>query len=278
MSSSIQFSPQLAAALDDKLNRHPLYQAIRSRDDLCIFMDHHVFSVWDFMSLLKYLQHRLAPAAYPWNPRGSPSARFFINQIVLAEESDDGLPDAQGNPTHVSHFELYCDSMREVGADPADAARFADIACKRGIDGALALDIAPPAARSFLQTTFSFIATDQPHVVGAAFALGREHIIPAMFRSLLAGMRITERQAPAFHHYLKRHIDLDQDFHAPLALKMMNELIAGDAVKLGEAEDAAYSAVAVRVALWDGVVAAIEGARQPGSGKAMPPKDESLTA
>lgn len=278
MSSPIQFSTQLIAALDNKLNQHPLYEAVRSLDDLRIFMGHHVFSVWDFMSLLKYLQHELAPAAFPWNPRGSASARFFINQIVLAEESDDGMPDAKGGPTYVSHFELYCDSMREVGADPADAIRFTDFACERGIDGALAQAIAPPAARAFLQTTFGFIATDQPHVVGAAFALGREHIIPAMFRSLLAGMKITEREAPAFHHYLKRHIDLDQDLHAPLALQMMNELIGGDAAKLREAENAAYSAVAARVALWDGVLAAIEGARRSGAAKATPPKDKSLTA
>lgn len=278
MPSPIQFSAKLIAALDYKLNRHPLYEAVRSLDDLRIFMAHHVFAVWDFMSLLKYLQHQLAPAAFPWNPHGSASARFFINQIVLAEESDDGLPDANGNPTHVSHFELYCDSMREVGADPADAIRFADVAFQRGIDGALSLNIAPPAAHAFLQATFGFIATDQPHVVGAAFALGREHIIPAMFRSLLAGMRISEREAHAFHHYLKRHIDLDQDFHAPLALQMINELIGGDAVKLREAENAAYSAVAARVALWDGVLAAIEGARRSGTGKVTPPMDKTLTA
>lgn len=99
-----------------------------------------------------------------------------------------------------------------------------------------------------------------------------------MFRSLLAGMRINERAAPAFHHYLKRHIDLDQDLHAPLALQMINELIGGDAANLREAENVAYSAVAARVALWDGVVAAIEGARRSGAGKVTLPEDKSLTA
>lgn len=256
------FSANVIAALDDKLNNHPLYEAMQNLDDLRLFMAHHVYPVWDFMSLLKYLQCRIAPAVFPWKPHGSSSARFFINQIVLGEESDEGLADANGNPTYVSHFELYCDSMREVGADPSDAIHFADVASGHGIDSALALNVAPSAARAFMETTFGFIATDKAHVVGAAFALGREHIIPEMFRSFLARMNITEREAPSFHYYLNRHIHLDEDFHAPMALKMMNELIGDDTKKLREAEDAAYAAVEARIRLWDGVLTAMEANRR----------------
>jgi len=262
MPRPIEFSAKIIATLDEKLNNHPLYEAMQSLDDLRLFMAHHVFPVWDFMSLLKYLQYRIAPSVVPWKPHGSASTRFFINQIVLGEESDEGLPDAHGNQTYVSHFELYCDSMREVGADPSDAIHFADVASEHGIDSALALNIAPSAAHAFMESTFSFIATDKTHVVGAAFALGREHIIPEMFRSFLARMNISEQEAPAFHYYLKRHIHLDEDFHAPLALKMMNELIGNDATKLREAEDAAYAAVEARLRLWDGVLAAMEANRR----------------
>jgi hypothetical protein len=112
-----------------------------------------------------------------------------------------------------------------------------------------------------MQTTFDFIATGKTHVVGAAFALGREHIIPEMFRSFLARMNITEQDAPAFHYYLKRHIHLDEGFHAPMALKMMNELIDQDATKLQEAQEAAFAAVNARIKLWDGVLAAIKANR-----------------
>lgn len=257
MAMARQFSARAVAALDDKLNNHPLYEAIQTLEQLRVFMAHHVYSVWDFMSLLKYLQFRIAPAAAPWKPHASPDVRFFINQIVLGEESDEGLPDAAGRPTYVSHFELYCDAMREIGADPAGAIRFADMAWARGIDSALAAGIAPQAAQAFMRSTFGFIATDKPHVVGAAFALGREHIIPEMFRALLARMRITEQDAPAFHYYLKRHIHLDEDFHAPLALRMVNELIADDATRLREAEEAAVAAVEARLRFWDGVLAQI---------------------
>lgn len=251
------FTAGAIAALHDPLNRHPLYPAVQSLDDLRLFMEHHIYSVWDFMSLLKTLQHQIAPTSVPWKPRGSPEVRFFINQIVVGEECDDGLPDADGNPTHASHFELYCDAMREVGADPAPAIRFAEVAADRGFEAALALNVAPPAAREFMRTTFGFIATGKPHVAGAAFALGREHIIPEMFRALLRKMNITADQAPAFHFYLERHIHLDEDFHAPLALRMVNELIGGDKAKLTEAEAAAVAAVKARIGFWDGVQVAL---------------------
>jgi hypothetical protein len=264
MSRPIVISQNVIVELDDRLNHHPLYAALLDLDDLRLFMTHHVFAVWDFMSLLKYLQHRIAPTSYPWKPHGSSSARFFINQIVLAEESDEGLPDAAGNPTHVSHFELYCDAMREIGADPSDAIRFANAATqgKGGFAAALTLGLAPAASGRFMESTFGFIATDKPHVVGAAFALGREHIIPEMFRALLKHMNISEQDAPAFHYYLKRHIDLDGDLHAPLAMRMVNELIGDDADRLREPEAAATAAVAARVQLWDGVLDAIERNRR----------------
>ncbi|CAK0781924.1 DUF3050 domain-containing protein [Gammaproteobacteria bacterium] len=245
-------------ALSKKLDSHPLYAAVRTIDDLRLFMEHHIYSVWDFMSLLKYLQHWIAPTKVPWVPRGSPAVRFFINQIVLGEESDEGLLNTAGNPTYASHFELYCDAMREVGADPSGALYFSAVAAQQGIDAALALDIAPAAAHTFMESTFGFINSGKPHIVAAAFAFGREHIIPAMFRALLAEINITAKEAPTFHYYLERHIQLDEDFHAPLSLKMVNELIGGDATKAYEAEAAAQAAVEERLKFWDGVQTALK--------------------
>lgn len=74
--------------LQEQLNAHPIYGAVRERRDLQVLMEHHVFSVWDFMSLIKYLQQWIAPVQIPWRPTGDPSLRYFINQLVLEEESD----------------------------------------------------------------------------------------------------------------------------------------------------------------------------------------------
>ena len=48
---------------------HPLYADLGSRRALGIFMQYHIFAVWDFMSLLKALQQRLSCVAVPWIPR-----------------------------------------------------------------------------------------------------------------------------------------------------------------------------------------------------------------
>lgn len=252
-----RFDVSVLNSLRHKLDNHPVYGAVHSMADLRVFMSQHVFSVWDFMSVVKYLQQEIAPAAYPWSPRGLPSVRYFINQLVLEEESDLGLPDAQGKPTYASHFELYCGAMREVGADTATVLAFVDKAASAGITPAFALNIAPAAAQQFMQSTFAFLASGKPHVVAAAFALGREHIIPGMFRSFLQRMGISEQQAPLFHYYLNRHIHLDADFHGPISLQLLDELCAGDAIKLQEAEAGARAAIEARILFWDGILDAL---------------------
>ena len=42
--------------LKNKLRNHSLYSSIKDVDDLKIFTNAHVYAVWDFMSLLKFLQ------------------------------------------------------------------------------------------------------------------------------------------------------------------------------------------------------------------------------
>jgi hypothetical protein len=258
------FDISSVAALRERLNRHPLYGALRTLDDVRGFMAHHVYSVWDFMSLVKTLQQAVAPAVAPWAPLGSPALRRFINEIVLEEESDESLPDTNGNKTYVSHFELYCQAMHEIGADAGAPLAFVDAVRREGIHAALARSIAPAPARRFMEKTFGFIATGKPHMIAAAFALGREQIIPGMFRSLLWEMKIGETQAPSFHYYLKRHIHLDEDHHGPLSLRMLDELCAGDPRKLREAKQAAREAIAARIEFWDDVLSALEYKRSAG--------------
>jgi hypothetical protein len=85
-----------------KLEAHPIYAAVQTLDDLRVFMQHHVYSVWDFMSLIKYLQHEVAPARWPWTPHGDASVQRFINELVLEEETDIALPGQEGpyQPLH----------------------------------------------------------------------------------------------------------------------------------------------------------------------------------
>lgn len=91
--------------LQEKLKHHPIYAAVQDLDDLHCFMQHHVYPVWDFMSLVKYLQHHLAPSSVPWLPEcGDAASVRFINELVLGEESDESLPAPDGQPVYASHF------------------------------------------------------------------------------------------------------------------------------------------------------------------------------
>ena len=245
-----QITSEIIVSFKSQLENHPIYEAVASIEDLRCFMQRHVYSVWDFMSLIKYLQSIVAPATWPWTPRGDGEVRRFINELVLEEESDE----IGGEGGFSSHFELYLTAMEEIGADTAPVRAFVATVAERGVDAALALPEVPAPSRAFTARTFEFIRANQPQQVAAALALGREHIIPCMFRSILTRIGVSEAQAPTFHFYLNRHIHLDEDFHAPLSLRLLNGLCAGDAGKFEQAVRAAHLAVRARVEFWDGVL------------------------
>ena len=96
--------------LQNKLENHPIYESIETQEELQCFVEHHIYSVWDFMSLVKYLQFRLAPTSYPWFPQVSGNSTRFINEIVLEEESNE-LPNGG---QYSSHFEIYQQAMIEI--------------------------------------------------------------------------------------------------------------------------------------------------------------------
>ena len=49
------------------LKNHILYSSIKTEQHLHLFMEHHVFAVWDFMSVLKSLQKEFTCISTPTN-------------------------------------------------------------------------------------------------------------------------------------------------------------------------------------------------------------------
>jgi Protein of unknown function (DUF3050) len=245
-------------SLRTQVVEHPMYHHLTTLADVRTFMEHHVFAVWDFMSLLKALQRQLTCVTLPWVPQGDPRSRRFINEVVVAEESD-----AAPGGGYISHFELYHAAMQQCGADTAPIERFVDrVRQGDGVGDALVTAGAPPAAQAFVATTWQIIASGAVHAIAAAFSLGREELIPGMFRALVTDL---QHQCPGqctlFQHYLERHIDLDDAQHTPLALDLLTAVCADDPRKWCEAEVAARLALQARVALWDGVHAQLTRAR-----------------
>lgn len=112
MHTKIQSIQSNIEHLRQQIINHKVYSVVNEIEDLKIFMQYHVFAVWDFMSLLKSLQNNLTCTEVPWFPKGSAETRFLINEIVVGEESDIDL-----NGVRKSHFELYKDAMLQCGAD-----------------------------------------------------------------------------------------------------------------------------------------------------------------
>ena len=233
---------------------HPLYGMIDSLTNLRIFMEYHVFAVWDFMSLLKSLQRSQTSVEIPWRPRPNPTVSRFINEIVLTEESDE-----DGAGGYISHFGLYRSAMVECGASTSKIDCLVEQVGK-GVDISQALVNcgADASVAEFVKTTWSFIKSDSSHRVAAAFTLGREDVLPGIFRSCVASLGSQlESSLPNLRYYLERHIELDEDRHAPMAIKVMHELCGNDGRRWKEAREAVKKALRARISLWDGIVSAI---------------------
>ena len=232
--------------LREQLRNHPLYDALQSMDDIAVFMEYHVFAVWDFMSLLKALQINLTCIELPWKPVSNTRTARFINEIVMGEESD---VNEAGEPK--SHYEMYLDAMTEVGASTAGITSFlASVRDEQTLSGALENDRLPKAIREFLGFTFSTINSGESHLIASAFTFGREDIIPDMFLEII---NRSNTPFPKLRYYLNRHIELDGDEHGPLSLEMVSELCGEDTVKWKAATDMAIAALRSRLLLWDAI-------------------------
>ena len=198
------------------LINHKLYSNLDSKEKLVKFMENHVFAVWDFMSLIKALQNNLTCVEVPWTPNKNNLAGRLVNDIVLAEESDIDL-----NGNTKSHFELYLDSMSQIGAstDLINSFILKIIESKSYSKSVNEIDI-NKAVKNFMDFTFDIIATNKNHVIASVFTFGREDLIPDMFIEIVKKLSSSnEIKADNLIYYLERHIEIDADEHGPMALK-----------------------------------------------------------
>ena len=95
--------------------------------------------------------------------------------------------------------------------------------------------------------------------MAAAFALGRETLLPTLFERLVGSLPPTAASSlSGLQDYLNRHIELDGDVHNTLSLRMLSLLCGDDDQKWKDALVVAQTSLEVRIALWDGVVTALD--------------------
>lgn len=230
-----------------QLENHSLLvtNTIQSVEDLRIFMKYHVFAVWDFMSLLKTIQHHTVPSGELWLPSAgnrSDIARM-IHEIVLCEESDI----SQDGNSSTSHFDLYLQAMMEIDADVNPIREYLAKVEKQGVHWG-----APELVEPFVDSTFRAIRRG-PHCAAASFCYGRETVIPSMFKRILQQINISKTEAPKFHYYLERHIQVDGENHGPKAELLVNYFCKDDPFLIHEAEQTAIEAIKARIELFDAI-------------------------
>lgn len=246
----------LRAALLD----HPVYTQVVSVADLRLFMEDHVFAVWDFMSLLKRLQQDLTCVKVPWFPAGDDRAARLINDIVIGEETDIG-PDG----AYVSHLGLYLRAMGDIGANTRQFEKFRSlVSVGAPVDLALRLTGTPQHVQGFVAHTMALANAGSTEEVLAAFFYGREDVIPEMFRRLLDtiyGARHNSDRLRHFIYYIDRHIELDGDSHGPMGRELLANLVANSPQAQERAVHAACRSIKARIELWNGLLSKLRSAR-----------------
>ena len=242
--------------LSKKLESHQVFTNLNTLSELRLFMEHHVFAVWDFMSLLKKLQQIYVPHGSPWVPNPNGNVVRFINEIVMEEESDQSY--GSKGESYSSHFEIYLEAMKEVGASTNIIDSFLDQVRSDGIEKALNFSLVPEPSREFMGYTFDLINRGKGHEIAASFAIGRESIVPIMFKRILEKTNISTEEAPVFHYYLERHAHLDGEHHGPMALRLLDDLCTDNEQKEKEVILEVESSLEARIKLWDGVLSATQ--------------------
>ena len=282
--------------------KHDLYREVSTVEECRLFMESHVFAVWDFMSLLKTLQWKFTCLSAPWAPVGEAALRRMINSIVVAEESD---LDETGKV--MSHFEMYCYAMKQAGCCTEKIDNFVkylmeqhnqleihytprkdseksaykhlmlektkspitiyESDCKSKIQHKN-VEVLPRGISQFVDLTLNLCENSRDiHRCASGFAFGREDLICPMFMSILKELGKKEEIQSKFSkllYYLERHIEVDGDDHGPLSMEMISVCCGNDEEKWVEAERVAIQVMESRKILWDHVLEKILKRRKNG--------------
>lgn len=207
-----------------RVSDHRVLDRLPDRRTVVTLVEHHVFAVWDFASLLE------------------------VTRPHLAQLGIDAPP-----PVDVAG---YADAMDEVGAATGPVRRFLGLV-GAGVEvrGALVMAEVPAGARRFVTNTWHTVATGSALERAAMFCFGRDDLAPAALRRSLAGVGPVAA-------WLDRHLPPDGGACSEAGLALLGTLCRHeDDWRLAEAT--ASEALAARTRLWDAVEASLAAPDRP---------------
>lgn len=233
------------------LINHPLYNNIKTEEDINVYMFNQVWCVWDFMTLVKSIQISIVPPNILWIPPKYPELGAYIYEVLLTEETDKSYDGG----TSLSHFQTYLKAMNESKVDTTAVDLFIN-QLESGYDFETAIERCGvhTEAKEFVSSTYEF-AKSGLHISTAVFCLSREGIIPDMFTNLLANTTLSNNYK-IFNWYLNRHIYLDSQSHGPLSIKLFKTII-DTPQKQEEALEASLKALKARNKFFNYIVNSI---------------------
>jgi Protein of unknown function (DUF3050) len=203
----------------ERVARHRVLSRARHPRAAVTLVEHHVFAVWDFATLVEVARPHLVELGLTAPPA-----------VDVA-----GLVDA----------------MDETGADTAPVRRFLGLV-GAGVEvrGALVMAEVPAGARRFVTNTWHTVSTGSALERASMLCFGRDDLAPDQLRRSLVRMRPVAR-------WLADQLPLDGGTHADAAFALLASLCRGeDDWRLAAAT--ASEALAARARLWDAVEAAID--------------------
>ena len=190
--------------LRDQLMDHPLYISIREKEDLRIFMEGHVYAVWDFASLINGLCTRLTHL-------GDHSELDNESLLALLSAITNQGPETEGKPFGL--FSDYRNAMQLAGASTFEIDDLVNRVRQGTPPERAILDSKLPGyVVQFLDHTFSILRENNLVVMAATFAFGRGGLIPELF-SRMVDKRVQEgdESLTGLQAYLNGYIEVGSE-------------------------------------------------------------------
>lgn len=249
-STEIEQIKEIIRPYRERLLCHEIYNNLESIDYLRNFLENQSFIVWNFIGLVKVLQHHLTCLEVPWVPSEHPNLRRTINQIVLEEESGIAL-----HGTSLSHLEFFIRGMSKMGAKTNQIDLLLAL-IKKGdtLEECLEQLCISPALKSYLAYSFNVIRTKELHKIAGILAFSNIHLMPDFFHELYENPNLPKENISTLQFYFRRKQELEKNEYKIRSYQLVSELCGKDKEKWNNVRQVSINSLKHRIILWDAML------------------------